>query len=177
MLANQLTTQRKIAIGVFLVVFTAFLAFVLWYMFTHPVFSEVATNISIIVLALVVLVMNVFLIVRLWQVIRLIDFLLFELKPVLESLQETSSTVRGTATFVTDEVSSPIIDASAKTARVKGSLRFVVDSLMKSAQQRGPQGTGDQGATSQGAPPPPWGSAGQAANGGPDADAPDQQTP
>ena len=40
-----------------------------------------------------------------------------------------SSTVRGTATFVSDEVSSPIIDASARTARVKGSLRFVAASL------------------------------------------------
>ncbi len=156
MLANQLTTKRKIAIAVFIVVSTAFLAFVLWYMFTHPVFAEVATNISIIVLALVVLVMNVFLIVMLWQIIRLIDFLLFELKPVLESLQQTSSTVRGTASFVTDEISNPIIDASAKTARVKGSLRFVIDSLM-----RGAQDVTGQGARPQSPPPPPWERAGQ----------------
>lgn len=174
----QLTQKQKTLIGMGIAIAIALLIFILWYMITHPVFTAAVTDIWIILLALVVLVMNVFLIIMLWQIIRLIDFLLFELKPVLESLQETSSTVRGTATFVSDEVSSPIIDASAKTARVKGSLRFVVDSLMKGGQQstRGPQGTGTQGAASQGSPPPPWGAAGQTPNGGPAADAPDQQT-
>ncbi|HSN73458.1 MAG TPA: hypothetical protein VL334_00035 [Anaerolineae bacterium] len=179
----QLTQKQKTLIGMGIAIAIALLIFILWYLLTHPVFTAALTDVWIILLALVVLVMNIFLIIMLWQIIRLIDFLLFELKPVLESLQETSSTVRGTASFVSDEVSSPIIDASAKTARVKGSLRFVVDSLMKGAQQsaRGPQGTGAQGATSPGAPPPPWGAAGQTAgagsnNGGPAADAPDQQT-
>jgi hypothetical protein len=176
----QLTQRQKTLIGMGIAIAIALLIFILWYLITHPVFTAALTDIWIILLALVVLVMNIFLIIMLWQIIRLIDFLLFELKPVLESLQETSSTVRGTASFVSDEVSSPIIDASAKTARVKGSLRFVVDSLTKGAQQRGPQGTAYQGTTSQGAPPPPWGSAGPApdasSNGGPAADAPDQQT-
>lgn len=174
----QLTQKQKTLIGMGIAIAIALLIFILWYLITHPVFTAALTDVWIILLALVVLVMNIFLIIMLWQIIRLIDFLLFELKPVLESLQETSSTVRGTATFVSDEVSSPIIDASAKTARVKGSLRFVVDSLMKGGQQstRGPQGTGAQGAASQGSPPPPWGAAGQTPNGGPAADAPDQQT-
>lgn len=132
---TQLTTKHKIAIGVGAVLITAVLALVLWLMLTHPVVTAAITDISIIVLALVVLVMNVFLIVMMWQIIRLIDFLLFELKPVLESLQETTSTVRGTATFVSDEVSSPIIGVSAKAAGLKGSLRFVINSLRNSAEQ------------------------------------------
>ena len=174
----QLTQKQKTLIGMGIAIAIALLIFILWYMITHPVFTAAVTDIWIILLALVVLVMNIFLIIMLWQIIRLIDFLLFELKPVLESLQETSSTVRGTATFVSDEVSSPIIDASAKTARVKGSLRFVVDSLTKGAQQstRGRQGTGAQGDTAQAAPPPPWGAADPAAGSGPAADASDQQT-
>jgi len=178
MIANQLTTKRKILIGVGVVVFLALLAFVLWYMFTHPVFAEVATNISIIVLALVVLVMNIFLIYMLWQIIRLIDFLLFELKPVLESLQETSNTVRGTASFVTEEVSSPIIDASAKTARVKGSLRFVIDSLINGGQRAGggAQETGYPGAGPQAAPPR-WGAADESSTGGAATGAAEQPTP
>ncbi len=116
----QLTQKQKTLIGMGIAIAIALLIFILWYMITHPVFTAAVTDIWIIILALVVLVMNVFLIIMLWQIIRLIDFLLFELKPVLESLQETSSTVRGTATFVSDEVSSPIIDASAKTARCQG---------------------------------------------------------
>ncbi len=56
-----------------------------------------------------------------------------------------------------------------------GNVRGVVDSLTKGAQQHGPQGNTAQGSTSHTAPPPPWGAAGQATNGGPAADAADQQ--
>lgn len=178
----QLTEKQKILIGMGAAIAIALLIFILWYMITHPVFTAAVTDIWIILLALVVLVMNVFLIIMLWQIIRLIDFLLFELKPVLESLQETSSTVRGTATFVSDEVSSPIIDASAKAARVKGSLRFVMDSLMNSGQRaaRGPQGAQRQDTGSQSTPPPSWGAAetatGASSSQGPATDAPGQPT-
>lgn len=162
---TELTTKQKIIIGVAAALITAVLALVLWYMLTHPVVTGAITDISIIVLAIVVLVMNVFLIVMMWQIIRLIDFLLFELKPVLESLQETTSTVRGTASFVSEEISNPVIDAKAKAAGVKGSLRFVVDSLRSGAERagRGQQGAPAPGATGQAPPPPPWSAAGQAA--------------
>lgn len=173
MRTTQLTQKQKTLIGMGIAIAIALLIFILWYMITHPVFTAAVTNIWIIILALVVLVMNVFLIFMMWQIIRLIDFLLFELKPVLESLQETSSTVRGTATFVTDEVSSPIIDASAKAARVKGSLRFVMDSLLRGGQgaSRGPQGS-----EAPPTPPPSWGAAHADNNGGPAASSADQPT-
>lgn len=151
---TQLTTKQKIAIGVGALVVTAMLALVLWFLLTHPVVTGAITNISIIILALVVLVMNVFLIVMMWQIIRLIDFLLFELKPVLQSLQETTNTVRGTASFVSEEVSSPIIGVSAKAAGVKGSLRYVVNSLKSSAERAG--------SGSQNTAPPPWNGTGPA---------------
>jgi hypothetical protein len=174
----QLTQKQKTLIGMGIAIAIALLIFILWYLLTHPVFTAALTDVWIILLALVVLVMNIFLIIMLWQIIRLIDFLLFELKPVLESLQETSSTVRGTATFVTDEVSSPIIDASAKTARVKGSLRFVIDSLMNGGQRAGggPQGTGYRTAGPQ-APPPSWGASDTGSAAGSATDAPEQSTP
>lgn len=161
---TELTTKQKAMIGVGAAFITAVLALVLWFMLTHPVVTGAITDISIIILALVVLVMNVFLIVMMWQIIRLIDFLLFELKPVLESLQETTSTVRGTASFVSEEVSSPVIDAKAKAAGVKGSLRFVAASLRSSAERaRGPQTASQSAAGPQSAPPPASGATGQAA--------------
>ena len=176
---TELTTKQKIGIGVGVALASAVLALVLWYMLTHPVFTAAVTDISIIILALVVLVMNVFLIVMLWQIIRLIDFLLFELKPVLESLQETTSTVRGTADFVSEGVASPVIDAKAKAAGFKGSLRFVMTSLKASGQRatRGPQGFDRQDAYTPPTPPPAWQAASPAAgsngNGGPAAGDPE----
>jgi hypothetical protein len=173
---TELTTKQKTMIGVGAALITAVLALTLWFLITHPVVTGAITDISIIILALVVLVMNVFLIVMMWQIIRLIDFLLFELKPVLESLQETTSTVRGTASFVSEEVSSPVIDAKAKAAGLKGSLRFVVDSLRSSAERtgRGPQGAASAGDAAQ-TPPPASGAAGNGSS-GPAAGASDQPT-
>ncbi len=179
---TELTTKQKIIIGVAAALITAVLALTLWFLLTHPVVTGAITDISIIVLALVVLVMNVFLIVMMWQIIRLIDFLLFELKPVLESLQETTSTVRGTASFVSEEFSSPVIDAKAKAAGFKGSLRFVMASLKSSAGRgdRGPQDAASGSYSAQTPPPSSWGAAGQATgangNNGPAAGAADQPT-
>lgn len=128
--SNLLTTKRKILIGVAVVVVIALIALITWFLYTHPGFTATSSKLAIIILALVLLIMNISMIFMLWQIIRLIDFLLTELKPVLNSVQQTSQTVRGTAEFVSDEVSNPIIDVSAKAAGIRGSLRFIRDSLM-----------------------------------------------
>lgn len=130
-----LTTKRKVLIAVAVVVVIALVVLLTWLLFTHPHFTAVAGNLSIIILALVLMLMNIFIIIMLWQVIRLVDFLLGELKPVMENLQQTSSTVRGTAGFVGEEVTNPIIDVSAKAAGVKGSMRFVMDTILNPARQ------------------------------------------
>lgn len=128
--SNLLTTKRKILIGVAVVVVIALIALTTWLLYTHPGFTATSSKIAIIILALVLLIMNLAMIFMLWQIIRLIDFLLTELKPVLNSVQQTAGTVRGTTEFVSDEVTNPIIDVSAKAAGIKGSLRFIRDSLM-----------------------------------------------
>lgn len=125
----QLTTARKILIALAVIVLVALIGLAVWYMITHPTFTAAVSDMAVIVLAIVVLLMNIFLIMMLWQIIRLINFLITEMKPVLESLQQTSTTVRGTAEFVSEGVATPIIDASAKAAGVKGSLRYLVNSL------------------------------------------------
>lgn len=143
-----LTPKRKALIAVVAVVLIALVVLLVWLLFTHPHFTAVASNLSIIILASVLMLMNIFVIIMLWQVIRLVDFLLGALKPVMDNLQQTSSTVRGTAGFVGEEVTNPIIDVSAKAAGVKGSLRFVMDTILNPARQ-------SRGNTS-GQRPPVW---------------------
>ena len=101
----------------------------LWYLFTHPLFTNSLRDVSIIFLAITVIVLDVVLIFLMFQVIRLLEFLIVELKPVLDSVQESEHR-GGTATFVSDGVTSPIIDASSKAAGVKGSVSFVVGSVL-----------------------------------------------
>lgn len=130
MISQQLTKQQKIAIGVAVFLASVLMVLLLWYLFTHPLFTNSLRDVSIIFLAITVIVLDVVLIFLMFQVIRLLEFLIVELKPVLDSVQETTSTVRGTATFVSDGVTSPMIDASSKAAGVKGSVSFVVGSVL-----------------------------------------------
>lgn len=119
---SQLTTRQKVMIASIAFAVVVITAFVLWFLITHPIFTASLRNISIILLAITMIVMDVIIVVLIWQLIRLIEFLLIELKPILESLQETSSTVRGTANFMSDGVVSPGIEVAAKYAGLRQSL-------------------------------------------------------
>ncbi len=161
----QLTKGQKYGIIAISIAGLVVMVMLFLYLMTHPVVTNRLRDISIIVLAITLIALDVVLMVMMWQIIKLLLFLLDELKPVLESLQETSSTVRGTASFVSEGVTSPMIDVSAKTAGAKGSLRYVLASVGIRSKKQG-AGQPDRPAASDwwtGAPEParPASSAGQ----------------
>jgi len=78
-----------------------------------------ARDIAIVILALESIVIGVLLAVLVIQVIRLVRLLREEVMPILRSTQETASTVRGTATFVSDRVIQPVVKVSSYTAGVR----------------------------------------------------------
>lgn len=80
---------------------------------------ETARDISIIVLAVVSIVVGVLLIFLIVQLQRLIKMLGKEVKPVIDSTNETVSTVRGTTTFLSEHLVSPIIEVAGYAAGVK----------------------------------------------------------
>ena len=135
---TQLTQRQKIGIGIIAAAGFLVLVMIFLYLMTHPVVTNRLRDISIIILAITLIALDAILMVMMWQIIKLLMFLLEELKPVLESLQETSSTVRGTASFVSEGVTSPMIDVSAKTAGAKGSVRYILGSLGIKAKKQTP---------------------------------------
>ena len=139
----NLTTKQKVLIASAVTAMIAVTIFVLWYLLTHPVFTAGVRNISLIVVAITLVVLDVAMLILLIQVIKLLQFLLIELKPVLQSLQETSNTVRGTANFVSERVADPTIEVSSKAAGVKGSIRFVVASILGNRPTAAKQGFTD----------------------------------
>ena len=84
---------------------------------------EWARDVAIIFLALEALVVTLLLgivVVLLW---RLVNLLQREIKPVLSSLQQTASTVRGTTEFVSDSFVSPLIRLSSFFSGLGGAAR------------------------------------------------------
>lgn len=78
-----------------------------------------ARDIAIIVLAVESIVIGVLLAVLVIQVIRLVKLLREEVVPILNSTQETVSTVRGTATFMSDHLVQPVVKVSSYAAGAK----------------------------------------------------------
>jgi hypothetical protein len=108
---------------------------------THPIFTSVLRDISIIVLALVTIVIGLFLIVLIFQLQSLIALLRDEIKPILESANDTANTVRGTTVFVSDAVVTPMIQAASVASGVLQTLRVLAGGGQKKRrQQRSRQG-------------------------------------
>ena len=80
-------------------------------------------DVAIIVLALESVVVGAALVFLTLQIRSLIRLLQEEIKPLLDSANVTASTVRGTATFVSEKVVKPVVTVTSAVSAVKGGLR------------------------------------------------------
>jgi hypothetical protein len=108
------------AIVVVAVVFT-----ILFGLLTHPDLTAGLRDVSIIALAFTSIVIGVFLVVLIFQLQSLIALLRNEIKPVLESANETVSTVRGTTTFLSDTVVNPVITVFSYASAVRQTIQLL----------------------------------------------------
>lgn len=88
-------------------------------------FFRVIRDVFIIILALQAILITLALVVLVIQVANLINLLQTEIKPVLQNLQETLNTAKGSAQFVGESLATPIIKASGFFAGAGVFLREV----------------------------------------------------
>ncbi|MHB8626859.1 MAG: hypothetical protein ACYDBJ_26485 [Aggregatilineales bacterium] len=79
-------------------------------------FFRILRDFFIIVLALQGILVSVALMILVIQISALVNLLRQELKPIVDETRETLATVRGTATFVSQNVTQPVIRATAFAA-------------------------------------------------------------
>jgi hypothetical protein len=123
---------RNILIGGAVLAIIVGISAVLYGMVRHPLLTAVLRDISIIVLALVTIVVGLFLAILIFQLQSLIVLLRDEIAPILDSVNETAGTVRGTTTFVSDAVVSPMI----KVASYGAALRQTIKTLTGTPSRR-----------------------------------------
>jgi hypothetical protein len=82
-------------------------------------------DLAIIVLAVWSLIIGCVLIVLLWEILNLVKLLRAEIKPILDSADETVRTLRGTTVFMSDTFVNPVVRASGVVAGVARVLRIV----------------------------------------------------
>lgn len=137
-------TRRTIGLVLIAVVLLAAIGAALFLLATHPPATVFLRDIAIITLALVTIIIGLFLIILIFQLQSLIALLRDEIRPLLDSANQTASTVRGTTTFVSDAVVTPMIRLASLSAGVAQTLRTLSRTGHKGNRQR-PPGPGTEG--------------------------------
>lgn len=118
--------QRRriiVIVSVFGVVFVLFIIFSIWYLLQPTTRTEQIRDVFVIFMALESLVIGVALVVLAVQLATLINLLQNEVRPMLESTNETLNTLRGTTAFLSENLVEPVI----KLNEYMASLRRVLE--------------------------------------------------
>ena len=83
-------------------------------------------DIAIVILAVESIVVGILLILLLWQLRSLTRLLQEEGKPVLDALQETIGTVKGTTSLVSETIVSPAVRISGFAAGLRRALEVIL---------------------------------------------------
>ena len=111
---EQLKKQRQTVIGISIFIIIALAIIILsLYWLLNPNTSETYVarirDVFIIIMAFESLLIGAVLVVLIFQIARLTNLLQNEIKPILDSTNETVSTLRGTTAFISNNLSEPII--------------------------------------------------------------------
>jgi membrane protein implicated in regulation of membrane protease activity len=119
---QQEEKQTKSAVGLIIVgvviLILLIVATVLLLMASNDTTARVR-DVFIIFMALESLVIGVAMIILIIQLATLINLLQNELKPIIHSTNETVNTLRGTVTFLSENLSEPVIQMNAYLAGIK----------------------------------------------------------
>ncbi len=129
--------QMIVIVSMAVVVIVALLGIAGFFLYSRPQATTFLRDIAVIILAFETLVVIFFLGVVTVLLIYVILTLEREIKPVLNATSETVYTVRGTTTFVSDTVVSPIMTVASIVGAVKGVAQAIAG--------LGPKGRGKRG--------------------------------
>lgn len=114
----------------------------------------VVRDILIIFLALTSIVVWVLLGILIWQIWRLTKLVQSELKPMIVDTKETIATVRGTTTFMSENVVSPVIQTSSRVAGYRRTAMALFGQLPPAAAPTPSSATAFTAPPATSAPPP-----------------------
>ena len=101
--------QAILIITGILTVFVILTLVIVYYLLLPTTNTEKIADVFIIFMALVSLILILVLVILIYQLSILINLLQNEVKPILDSTNETVNTLRGTTTFLSENLSEPVI--------------------------------------------------------------------
>jgi uncharacterized membrane protein len=121
---KQTATIIGILIGL-LVLVAAVVAFAVFLLTGESGTTERIRDVFIIFMALESMVIGLVLIILVVQIARLTNLLQNEIKPILDSTNETVSTLRGTTRFLSDNLTEPVIRLNEYIAGLSSFLKLI----------------------------------------------------
>ncbi len=104
---------------IFIIIFVILIALGISYLAHNPEQTSNIRDIFIIIMALESLFVGFVLALLVIQLARLINLLQNEIKPILDSTNDTANTLRGTAVFLSDQLTEPIIQLNGYLAALQ----------------------------------------------------------
>ncbi len=117
------TIYVVIGVVVLIILGIALAAGILFLASNYSAELEAVRDVFIIALALESCVFGVVLMLMLIMLIRLVNTVEFEIKPILEQTNETIGTVRGTTNFVSKNVIDPVVKTKSYVVGVRQGIR------------------------------------------------------
>jgi membrane protein implicated in regulation of membrane protease activity len=96
---------------------------IVWLASTQAAAIEAVRDVLLIAMALGSCLFGVVLLLMLLMIVRLVNMLEFEIKPILEKTNETVGTIRGTTTFVSKNVVKPVTEARVQIAGIRRAFK------------------------------------------------------
>jgi len=126
---DEIALRRRrnmiIVLSVGAVLFIALVIFSIWYLLQPTTQTEQIRDVFVIFMALESLVIGVALVVLVVQLATLINLLQNEVRPMLESTNETLNTLRGTTAFLSENLVEPVIKLNEYLAGLQRVLELM----------------------------------------------------
>ena len=119
--------NRKVAVIAIIVVLLIVggIAAAVWGLLQEGTPTEKIRDIFIIFMAFESLVIGVALVILILQIASLMNLLQNEIKPILDATNETVHTLRGTTTFISENIAEPVIKLNANLAGLQRVLEVL----------------------------------------------------
>jgi predicted membrane protein len=126
--SDQVISKKVIITGIVAVVLVAALIVVFAIFLLKPENSQTTEQIRdlfIILMAFESLVIGIALVILIVQLSSLINLLQNEIRPIINSTSDTVNTLKGTATFISDNLSEPVIKLNQFMAMISQFFNFM----------------------------------------------------
>jgi hypothetical protein len=123
-----------IGISIFLIILIAGIVVAVITMVNHPDQTETIRDIVIIFMAVEFLLIGLTLVLLIIQLARLTALLQNEVKPILDSTNDTVNTLRGTTQFLSENLVRPVIKANSTASAIRQALDLLKIGRSKSKE-------------------------------------------